>query len=749
MLFSIVSYDGTNLNDSNFAAYFAENSIYTTPQSSPVYIQRQGKAPVLTYKDQQPAEWAIRIKMLGTIHSQIQTLKALFDTRDQSLKTFLVKDTADSDKQYYVLASAVRYLEMNNAEFIVLLAVPDPIWKSNTLNTDTWNVTATAATNDVTVAGHVYTEPIITITPNNAKDATGRDIYKRAVFIYNTPQTSVRMPAFTNYPVDITDGGINTVTLIADNSNKVQINNGAGIDNVVTTIPYDTVTGTIPSNGMGYVDTEQIKWTGRTGTTSGNLTGVTRGIGGTTAASHLDNAEIKCSKVLANGNDLKIVVDGNTIDRWFGTGANAMNQTNTKIWCNLNMQGQTQSTYLVLATAIAGSGAISSITLSGAGANEIFGAGYYTKWPDKGRLLIGTEVFTYLALDPAARQLTGVTRAALGTSEGAHAVGDGVRLLDHEIWITYGNQDATAPTVDDTRKPMFALTSTNTSWVYADFNSGTAGRTGAWLQTSIVSLAPLANRKTNWYTTSQDVTTGADPYAVAGNSLAAWLQGTVWKAETGETNWSLYNPVGFTTITVTGFKYRIGSSWPTIAGMWKNGATTGAGLFAAVWTEATPASPSSWTALTAHSSVSLSGTYTTLTWRFGGSIAAVANGVANMEMTDCTLTLDSTRDLTITLGSEIGPAAGYFINSRITNTENGEWMEIEARIDLDQTLTIDCENKQVTYDFDDSLIPVTLRFSSMRDYWLKLLPAQVNTLQYDETGVTDEDIVIKWRDREP
>jgi hypothetical protein len=95
---------------------------------------------------------------------------------------------------------------------------------------------------------------------------------------------------------------------VADNSNKCQLN--GGINSSVTTIAYDTVTGSIPSVGSGYIDSEQIKWTGKTGTTSGNLTGVTRGIGGTSAASHADNAEIKLSYVLANGDDLRVFIDG-------------------------------------------------------------------------------------------------------------------------------------------------------------------------------------------------------------------------------------------------------------------------------------------------------------------------------------------------------------------------------------------------------------------------------------------------------
>lgn len=62
----------------------------------------------------------------------------------------------------------------------------------------------------------------------------------------------------------------------------------SGIDNTVTTIPI-TAGGSFPAAGTILIDSEQISYTGNTGTT---LTGATRGANGTTAASHLSTAAV-------------------------------------------------------------------------------------------------------------------------------------------------------------------------------------------------------------------------------------------------------------------------------------------------------------------------------------------------------------------------------------------------------------------------------------------------------------------------
>ena len=61
------------------------------------------------------------------------------------------------------------------------------------------------------------------------------------------------------------------------------------IDAVATTITVDSTTG-FTSTGVVFIQDEQISYTGLTGTT---FTGCTRGVGGTTAATHADNLPVR------------------------------------------------------------------------------------------------------------------------------------------------------------------------------------------------------------------------------------------------------------------------------------------------------------------------------------------------------------------------------------------------------------------------------------------------------------------------
>lgn len=745
------SFDGTDLNDSSFESSFAQGTVLLHQGVDPVLVPRENNSPVLTYVARKPAQWVIQVKLLGTIATQVDTLKALFNPDDRTLKTLLVSDAADSNKQWYVECICTSIVGLDGQLYIVNLLVPEPIWKTNTQTSDSWSITASGQTHDVTIGGNVDIPPVFRITPTAAK-SVATDGYKHLVTIYSqayfdTVNLEHQTSQFSNYPIDITAGGFNTAVLIADNGNKAQLN--GAINASVTTVAIDTVTGAIPTVGMGYIDTEQLKWTGYSG---GNLTGVTRGIGGTTAASHLDNAEIKLSYMLTNGDDIRVIVNGQPVDRWFGVGANALNTTVTKIWVNTDLDAVGYSGHYALRAAIAGTGAITTISMGPTSATSTysaFGNPQGTVLPASSFVLIGSEVFSYTTLDPSSRQLAGVTRAQLGTSEAAHAIGDMVHLLKYEIWLQYGDQNASTPTIDNTRKPVFRGDSTNTSWDYDDFASTDGLRTGGWIPAVVSSTAPANLIKTKAYTTSQAPDTPVNPAAVGGAKIGAWLNGASWQSETGQVTWTLINPAGFTVITVTGFKYRTNSSWPATAGL--DAAPYINPTWSSIWTDVTPGSATTWTALASHSSVSLAGSFGSsknVRLNFSGSVGNNANQYSALEFTDVTLTLDNTRTPVVALGTQIGPVAGYPLDCRITNTDNSnEWLEIETIMQLNDTVEIDCENKQVTNVTTGAIQSCALRFSSVRTGWLNLLAGVANTLSFTDVGTAGVTFVTKTRER--
>ena len=75
----------------------------------------------------------------------------------------------------------------------------------------------------------------------------------------------------------------------------------AGIDNSVLTIPVVS-TANFPDAGTLIIDAEQISYTGKTGT---SFTGATRGVNGTTSASHLSAASVVGVQLVSTSSNLK------------------------------------------------------------------------------------------------------------------------------------------------------------------------------------------------------------------------------------------------------------------------------------------------------------------------------------------------------------------------------------------------------------------------------------------------------------
>jgi hypothetical protein len=722
----------TTINDgSNFSAYFPVGSVTIQADGKPYFVERTNAAPQYVYKGRTTRRMPIHIKMLGTIHSQIDTLKAYFQTFDPDEHKLIAKDTANSNKEWYVNATVESFNKIDGQEAVVILAVADPIWLENVESTSTWNITASGDTKVIAPDGNLDAYPILQITPTSAKSnvagATLRN--RRFCTIYN--QTS---RTFSDYPIDITNGGIDTSALVADNTNKCQINQGGGIDAIVTTIPYDTVTGTIPVSGMGYCGTEQISWTGKTGTTSGNLTGCTRGINGTTAAVHADNAEIKVSKIEADGGDIHVYVDGVDVNYWL----NGMNGATTKVWANFDLRPAVTLT-------VSGSyiSSDTAITLVVTAANKEAIANL----PSSGLLLWESELVPFSAKSDGGLTVTLAGRGAKGTTAASHADATTMKWIEHEVWLIYGDASLTNYTVSDTNKPIFNLTSTNTSWDYDDFlqldsNSAAVSRTGMWGYSVYIEAGLLAiyysvgTGGTAAATLSQRLALASQTFSVMG------LTAQSASATKGYVLWTFYHQAGVTHVTADGNKIA------NVVAFWNNTAnyvvapekSADGGSWSSMWTEAAPASNNVWASFS-QGSTSLSGTYQYLRWRL--QIYDAVQGIAALEINNVTLTLDSSATPSVSLGSEV---TSYLIDAKITNNTTGEFVRVKYALPLNDTLEIDTLTKKVTYSDEGISAREAVTFSTIRDNWLRLGTGN-NTLQYDETGAAAVTIVVKWRDR--
>jgi len=537
-------------------------------------------------------------------------------------------------------------IEGSTASFGVVFEVDDPIWKVYTPSTQTILVNGTG-NGTITPLGNQPALPIITITPTGA--GSFGFLYKRFVQIINKSPN-----ALNSYPLDITNGGLNTAALVA------------------------------------------------------------------------------AGKMLASGGDLRIFVDGVEVKRWFGGGG--INSATTTIWINWT---QPANTNMTLGAAIAGAGAVGTITLEETAANIAL----MPTIPITGNILIGTEIFVYTGVNVGLRQLTGCTRAERLTSAGAHSVGDTVYFVTHDVWMYYGDATITRPyVVDDTNKPIINLvTSTNTSHVYEEFGNPAGLRSGQWVGSSLdtsggqwvgssldTSGGQSTGSSTKLYSAAQGVglmPPGVNPYTAIGilslsDIVSQYLRFIAY--------WQLYNPCGITTVTATGNKFRADVYWPEI----KLQAAITVGTWDVIWTEATPVASGGFEALDAHSSVALGASYPYIILSLYGEPPYSYLGNTLIDFTEFTAVIDSTQVPTISVSSE---NSNFQMKSTLTNAANGYTMLLNLSLALNTTVIVNTKEKTIVL-FDGTNAINALVDMPIRAEWFPLLPSQANLISITDAA---------------
>jgi len=724
MKLTVSTYNGTNINDgTNYIAYFPEGSIFKQPDVEAVEIERSNKEPVYSGQIIQSGHTIpLCIIMKGTIRDQIDDLRALINTK--AVEPVSLVCTDESSVSWYINVKPVGQPEIDGQMITFLLSVSDTFWRASTNTTDSWSITTTGSTHAISNGGHLVTKPTFLITPGTA----GGHGLTYAIF----SQVRERyVKEFKKYPLDVANASFDSAALLSSESHYVLINNGSGITADATTIDIDGAVGTLGTSGTAMIETEQISFTGNSGS---QLTGVTRGINGSTAATHADDTPIKKSTIQYSGDDVRVFIDGIDVNRWFGD----WNTATTTVWVNIDLKPKVQMT---LRTAIADSGSVSTIDF----AHTTTTTSMLKKMPSQGIVVIDDERFTYTSIFPSAWKLDGVTRAAKDSSMAAHTAGDICYWIEHDIWICYGNADIEAKENDDYVKPIITLdSSSNTVWDYTEFFDFWLLRSGIW-KPSVLKTSNTTDPTNTTHFYTDDADADADPATTMGMAIMSFQSGTIWKAESGIVIWSLNNPAGFVHVqAANGEKYRYATSWASTCVLQKS--TTGS-TWSAVWsTEATPTSAQTWQDWSnskdwASESVK---TYYYLRFYLGGTSAASANNAYYYDVEAITLELNSSQVPLVTLGSSGG---SYHLLSKITNTTTSEWIEIDFRLPLNTGVTINCEDKKILGPDGDRYDKV-IKFSSRRQEWLDIR-AGSNVLQFDDAGTAGVTLYTSFKKRNP
>jgi hypothetical protein len=467
----------------------------------------------------------------------------------------------------------------------------------------------------------------------------------------------------------------------------------------VVVLPYNTVTMTIPME-------------------------LTDGLG-------LDTATlVGAGKMLASGDDLRVWVDGQEVDRWLAD----MNSAKTKIWVNLSLQA---GVYADLETPIAGAGSITTITFRDNDATRQF----LTALGRARNKIVWSlgESFLFTGVDVPNCQLTGVTRTVKGSSIAAHSAGDTFFWLEHDVCLLYGDPSASTPSPSDRDEPIFDLsTSTNYEWHYTELYDSTAPRPGAWTPKVLKS----GTGKSRVFTGDENAY--VNPATVLGVALVGSnSEFDVYKAigETGVVVWSFYHPAGLEGIAYSGKKYAFDTTvWPAIAGFqylvenvtWQT-----------VATEPVPIVFQSWEPIS--QTLTWAEAYNSVRFTIDGTINPVTNNLAMIQFSSLVLTI------------AYDPMPAFIVNGeenicyfdlKLSNTTTGEYLKVKAPVKLGATMTIDCENK-LAYVSDGASVNVKL--STDRAEWLSMAGTPINSgasvMKYEDAGTVSVTLITEHRDR--
>lgn len=729
MLWRILSYNAFALNTENYFAFLRSgDNPSILPTVTPGIIKRGSLPPVISDLTRELDQLAVTVVVgKNDPNTLVKNLIGAFDNQDESLHSLIIEEDV-SGVQWSVQAKPANVLREKGLTYKVLFDIPDRIWRK-TATPIVWTVTSSPATQNVTNAGNKKTYPKFTYKPTAMK--SNGFLYRYWVPITNPSLTL----AFQNWGLELGNGALNTTGWVKDASNYVQINNVGGITNSQTTIPYDTLTGSVPSYGMGYIDDgvnkEQIYWTGRTGTTSGNLTGVTRHIGGTSAYAFADNVKIYLSYMQANGADLRLYVDGIDQDIW----VRSPNTAATKVWC---VASQNPGIQMTLATSVAGAGAVTQLEFQNSVANNAA----LTALPASGVIVLDDEAFSYWSKDLVKRIVYVEARNINDTVAAAHSVGAVAYYIEHDAWLYSGNPILTARENDESRKPILDMDNSNNSTrTYAEFWDLTGLRANSFKHAVLASSFPddLASRTYSGDHTDES----ADPATEMGMRMMSIYKSGRWQFENGKIACGIYEPAGIASVTTWTYeKYRLGLSWPATAALQKSKDGT---YWFPVTTVATPASAGSWGSPATVGPFTLGSGYFHLQTYFAGTItggnSAGVGYEADLE----------TNALTYVTAAPLVPrimargSNSYQAEPKFTNTTNGQYFRIQRTMALNEQLEIDCGLKTVTTIADGIRRRSALIVPEDQVAWMEFVSG-VNALEYEETGVTGVEITIAYDD---
>lgn len=459
---------------------------------------------------------------------------------------------------------------------------------------------------------------------------------------------------------------------------------------------------------------------------------------------------------LASGDDIRVVINGQTVNRWFS----GINTASAKIWAYIDLP---RKKVMTLGVALSAGGSETEIQLMPS--RKQFSL--IRSMPISGQVKIGTERFTYtgkiINRTKKRYKFTGVNRGALQSSKSAHSIVADVIRIPNQIWVYQGNTTVVdPPTTEDVAdfEPCFELISTNSQWIYDTVFFDADKKRGWGFTNSIINLKPPQDNiiigESEVFTANEG--TFADPASVLGQKVAAVndpnSNGT-FRYAFASIAATLQIPFGIKAVTVEGRKAYDGTEWVTDHALWYTRGNRGG--WRQKWNDSTiPGATDTWENLKAGVEATLhtldaSNGYQHILFLQRGALSGGNNQNWNAWQIDkCTLDFNS-GEIPIIVDKFAGTGAGAIVAELqyvITNSATGDSIEVNATIEINDTLVLNFQ----TFDFyilaDNIKLPVAVRpTEDITGHWFRLKGGEVNTITITDAGMPTTSMNVRWNAR--
>ena len=459
---------------------------------------------------------------------------------------------------------------------------------------------------------------------------------------------------------------------------------------------------------------------------------------------------------LASGDDIRVEINGQTVNRWLS----GLNGATAKIWTYIDLP---QAKQMKLGIALGAGSSETEVQLEATWNQHSI----ITAMPSSGQFKIGTERFTYtgkiINVTQKILQFTGVKRAVLQSSKAAHSITDTITWIPNQVWVYQGDTTVVdPPTTADVAdfEPCFELTSTNLQWIYDTVFFDADRKRGWGFSNNITELNPAQDNiivgESEVFTDNEGLFT--DPATVLGQKIAAINDPYVndnFKNISASISATLEIPFGIKAVTVEGRKARNGSEWVREHSLWHS---RGQGDWTQKWNDTTL--PASAVGVWEDLDVSIENILQTLDtvsgYRFilflqKGAVSGGATQNWNAWQIDkCTLDFNS-GEVPVIVDKFAGAGAGTAVAELkyvITNSATGDSIEVNASVEINDTLVLDFQNFDFYILSDNIKLPIAVRpTGDITGHWFRIMGGVENIITITDTTMPTTTMNVRWNAR--